>query len=470
MKKYRFLSLIIAALLWVMPLASVCAADAASSSQTDGCVSLQALKPLNGSEKLLDTAKAVILYELDSKTLVYAYQPDLTIDPSGMNKIMTALLALELKDPNDEVTAKSNPWDYAPAGSVSVELKKGETMKLIDLLYCMLVESANDAASVIAEYVGGNIETFVAMMNQKAMELGCRNTNFVNANGIKAEGQYTTARDLAVITEAALQNETFAEIFGTVTYTVPKTNKAEARDLRTSNNMMRPANKDYYDPRITGGRTGAVSTTDRSLICTAQDGGSRYLSVVMSASGSVTADPNIVDKYGSYEETKQLLDFGFSKFSVYNLMLDNHAMAQFDVVNGENKVSVCPNKTVRVSLPVDAALSDITYRCVENASIQAPVEKGQTLGYIEAWYHGICVAKYDLLAMHDVKTADKGISPLPLTYREPLQNETVKDISTWVLIAVLFGVAALLTVILVKRIRKDVERKHVRNALRGATK
>lgn len=471
MKTIRFLSLILAALLFVTPLIPVSATMDGVASQAEGCVSLLAQKPLDGSEKLLDTAKSVILYELDSNTLVYAYQPDLQVDPSGMNKIMTALLALELADLDTEITAKSNSWDYAPAGSVSAGVQKGETMKLIDLLYCMMVKSANDAASVIAEYVGyGSVETFVAMMNQKAMELGCKNTNFVNAHGIKADGQYSTARDLAIITEAALQNETFVELFSTVTYTVPKTNKSEARELRTSNNMMRPANKDYYDPRVTGGRTGASTTTERSLICTAEDKGSRYLSVVMCATGSVTDDPNVVATFGSYEETKKLLDHGFSGFSVFNLMRSDHAMAQFNVTNGENKVSVCPDQTVRVSLPNGVSLENISFRCTENAPIQAPVEKGQTLGYIEAWYNGICVAKYDLLAMHDVAAADDGIKSLPQTYQETPVDEIVKDVSVWVIIALLFGAAALLTVILVKRIRKAADRKAIRKALKGTTK
>ena len=470
MKKFRFLCFIFAVLLCVVAPVGVCAEGTASASQTNGCVSLMAQKPLNGSDKLLDTAKGVILYELESKTLVYAYQPDKQVDPSGMNKIMTALLALENADPQEEVTLMRNPWDYAPAGSVSAELKKGETMKLIDLIYCMMVGSANDAASVIAEHVGGNLETFVAMMNQKAMELGCKSTNFANAHGIKAEGQYSTARDLAIITEAALQNETFVEIFSTVKYTVPATNKAKVRELNTSNNMMRPANKDYFDERVTGGRTGALSTTDRSLICTAEANGSRYLSVVMSASGSVTDDPNIVDKFGSYEETKALLDYGFGKFSVFNLMLKDHAMAQFAVVDGENKVSVCPDQTVRVALPTGAVLSDITYRCVENGSIQAPIAKDQVLGYIEAWYNGICVAKYDLLAMHDVKTVADGISPLVPTYQAPPKNDTVKDLWVWLVIAGLFALAGLLMWVLIKRIQKSIERKRVRKALRGAAK
>lgn len=465
MKKLRVLCLLLALLMVVAVPVS-----AETEMLENGCVSLQAQKPLDGSEKKLDTAKAAILYELDSKTLVYAYQPDLRIDPSGMNKIMTALLALENADPEAVAVVSRKALDSVKVGSVSANLKRYEEMRIIDLLYCMMVKSANDAAAVIAEFVGGSQETFVAMMNQRALELGCKNTNFVNATGINAEGQYSTARDLAIITEAALQNETFVKLFSTVKYTVEKTNMSDPRELETSNNMMRPNIVDHYDSRVTGGKTGASTTTERSLICTAQEDGSRYLSVVMCATGSVTDDPNIVDKFGSYEETDALLDYGFGRFSVFNLMLKEHAVAQFSVVNGENQVSVCPDQAVRISLPKYALLEDVTYRCVEYAQIEAPVKMGQKLGYVEAWYDGLCVAKYDLFAMHDVQSVDEAIKALPLTYTEPQVEEIVQDITAWIIVAVLLAAAVLLVIVLIKRIRKSIERKRIRKALEGSSK
>lgn len=368
---------------------------------SNGCISLQAQKPLAGSEKLLESAKAVLLYELSSNTMVYSYNPDTHVDPSGMNKIMTALIALEKVDPQAVATVSRKALDSVPIGSVSAGLKRYEEIKIIDLLYCMMVSSANDAAAVIAEHVGGDQETFVAMMNQRAMELGCKNTNFSNATGISVQGQYSTARDLAVITQAALRNETFAKIFSTVNYTVAKTNKSDARELVTSNNMMRPANKDYFDARITGGKTGALSTVDRSLICTAQADGGQYLSVVMQASGTVTEDGLAAVTFGSFEETKKLLDFGYEKYGVFSLLRNDQVVERFHVSGCDSLVSVCASETLRVALPNEALLTDVEYRCVPNPELTAPIRKGQKVGTVQVWYNGICIGQSQLNAMHD---------------------------------------------------------------------
>ena len=174
MKKSSFLSLLIVTLLVFSMALPAYAQQGSAVDYSNGCISLQAQKPLAGSEKLLDSAKAVILYELGSNTMVYSYNPDTHVDPSGMNKIMTALLALEKSDPQAVATVSRKALDSVPIGSVSAGLKRYEEIKIIDLIYCMMVSSANDAAAVIAEHVGGDQETFVAMMNQRAMELGCK--------------------------------------------------------------------------------------------------------------------------------------------------------------------------------------------------------------------------------------------------------------------------------------------------------
>ena len=127
------------------------------------------------------------------------------------------------------------------------------------------------------------------------------NTFFANPTGITADGQYTTARELAIITEKALQNELFRTIFCTAEYTVPATNQSESRVIHTTNHLQSDATvKDQLDNRVTGGKTGAISTTDRSLICTAEMYGSYYLSIVMSAKGTVTADGLAAVTFGSF--------------------------------------------------------------------------------------------------------------------------------------------------------------------------
>ncbi len=427
---------------------------------TSGCSTLDAMRPLGGTDKLLDTTKAAILYELDSDTLVYAWKPDEKLDPSGMNKLMTALLALEQGDPAAVVTVTKSALDSVTIGSVSAGLKVGEEISLRDLLYCMMVGSANDAAAVIAEHIAGSQPDFVVAMNEKAASLGCRNTQFKNANGLSADGQYSTARDLAKITEAALENETFVELFSAVSYTVPATNKCEERKILTTNHMMsKETVRTQFDERVTGGKTGALSTTDRSFISTAEHSGKRYLSVVMSAQGTVTANGLSVKTYGSFEETKVLLDHGFQNYTLRQVLYANQVMEQFSVAGGENDVTVKPATDLTVALPVEAG--KITYKCSALDGITAPVQSGQAVGSVEVWMGDICVGQSDLVAMYNVYEPGTYSIPLMPSATEPGAAAWLK----WVVIGllVLLGMGAIAGLLLLAvRILRKPKKKHRR--------
>ena len=442
------------------------AEDGDSSPQvSSGSVGLDAQKPLGGSEKLLDTAKSAVLYEMTSDTLVYAWNPDLPIDPSGMNKLMTALLALELADPEETVTvSRTVVQSAALIGSVSAGLKVGEEIKLLDLLYCMMVGSANDAAVVIAEHIAATEEAFVELMNKRAAELGCQNTHFVNSNGLPQEGQYTTARDLAKITVAALENELFAQMFSAVNYTVPATNKvSKERYIVTTNYLMsKESVKTQYDSRVTGGKTGALSTTDRSLICTAENSGKQYLVVLMSAQGTVTADGLSVKTFGSFEETRALLDHGFKQYNVRQVLQADQVLGSFSVSGGENDVFAGLGEDLFSTLPVAVQPEDVTYRCVlTDSELSAPIEAGQVIGFAEVWYREICVGRSDLIAMHRVQSEGAHIQTI-LPSAEPEQDHTMRN---WLIFGglVLFALALIggIVVLVIQLVRKhQLERRH----------
>lgn len=433
-----------------------------SLAVSKGCVTLDAAVSLHDGVQLLDTAKAVILYELDSQTLIYAWNPDQRVDPSGMNKLMTALLALENGNPDTLVTVTRSALNSVAVGSVSAGLKSGEEITLRDLLYCMMVGSANDAAAVIAEHIGSSQEAFVGMMNQRALELGCENTCFMNANGLSHAEQYSTARDLAKITEAALKNEIFVELFNAVSYTVPATNKCEERKIVTTNYLTSQETvKNQFDSRVTGGKTGALSTTDRSLISTAQSNGRRYLSVVMSAQGTVTANGLSVKTFGSFEETRALLDFGFGNFSVRQVLGQEKILGQFSVNGGENDVVGCPAQNVLTAMPHEIAPEDITYKATVDTDLSAPVKKGQVIGKVEVWYKNICVGQCDMLAGHSVD--QPGVNNIPL--KPMAQEKDANALFTWLLIggvAILaLALAAGVTLLLMRTIRRSqVKRRH----------
>ncbi len=452
MKKIRLFCLILALLL-VIPL------PAAANSVAQGADTLDAMVPLVSQRPEGITAEAVILYELGTNTMVFGWQPDATLDPSGMNKIMTALLAIELGNPDTMVAVTRTALNSVAIGAMSAGLKVEEQISLRDLLYCMMVGSANDAAAVIAEHISGTQEGFVALMNQRAAELGCTNTVFMNANGLSCEGQYTTARDLAKITKAALEQPLFVELFRAVSYTVPATNLSEPRELKTTNYMMsKESVRTEFDERVTGGKTGALTTTDRSLICTAEQGEMRYLSVVMSAKGTVSG--HAVTNFGSFPETKKLLNMAFEKYSNRQLLYAGQVMEQFEVSGGRNDVVGCPSEDLYSTMPSEMTVRDVSYKYLPE-NLTAPLSKGDKIGTIQVWYRDNCVGQCDMLAMYGVD--QPGDSDLTLI---PTAEETAER--TWIIVLLIGGIALLVVVLgvvlglVIRRriILKKIARRH----------
>lgn len=433
----------------------------------DSCISLDAPGALAGNSQLLPTAQAVVLYAQDSDTMVYSWNPDLQLDPSGMNKIMTALLALETQKLDTMVTVTSTALNSVKIGAMSAGLKSGEILSLNDLLYLMMVGSANDAAAVIAESVSGSQAAFVALMNQRAQELGCTNTIFLNPTGLSADGQFSTARDLAKISAAALEIDEFVEIFSTIEYTVPATSVSPERKIVTTNYMMSDtAVRDQLDSRITGGKTGALTTTDRSLISTAEKDGQCYLAVVMSAKGTMTDDGTAVQTFGNFSETKLLLDHAFSQYAKHQLLNDSKVMAQFKINRGENDLAVASSQAVSALMPNDMKADLVTYRCIEVPGLTAPISKGDVVGSVELWYSGICVAQSDLVAMHDVKEKGTAAATVQLQAKEDNRSVNVGVVLLWCVIIIAVLISGIVLGLRVVHIRQYQNRQEARRRRR----
>lgn len=396
------------------------AEDDADPSVQNGCSSVDAAATLSTNEKRVETARAVILYELNSDTMVYAWNPDERIYPTSMVKMMTALVAIENADLTDEVTVTRAALDSVAIGSVSAGLKAGEVLTLQDLLYCMMVASANDASAVIAEYVGGSQETFIQMMNEKAAQLGCQGTSYSNVHGLHDAQTYTTARDLCRITEAALENEVFKTLFTTAVYTVPATNKSEERKITTTNYMLSGSgNKKYPDDRVTGGKTGATNQGGRCLVLTAEKNGMNILCVLMGAQPTVAEDGSL-SAFGSFEECKELLDYVFGNFQYRQVFFDGQSVAQYPVSNGASDVVTQPADSASTVLPVDVDLSALRWVYQQTSgTITAPVKQGTVLGTVQVWYGEKCLAQTKMVAMHDVSVKAAPIIP----QRPPNSND-----------------------------------------------
>lgn len=378
-------------------------------SVTNGSHSADALVPLLGTDRLVENVEAAVVYERESETLLYAWNPDASMDPASLVKIMTALIAVQQGSMDTAVTVTEEVLATVPFDAVSAELKAGEVLTLQDLVYCMMVGSANDAAAVIANHVLGSQDAFVKEMNRYAQELGCTGTNFVNVHGLYHEQQHITARDAARIVAEAMDNELFRTVFGALEYTVTASNLSEARELHTGNFLMSNSEVEiYYDSRATGGRTGVANDGTRCLATTAEANGLQLVCITMGSESVYADDGYTVKKFGGYKETSALLDAAANGHKRVHILYENQALRQCQVEGGDAAVTIGPKVSVATVLPDTVTSADLSYRYVDNTGgFTAPIEKGTHLSYLQIWYGNLCVAQAELLAMNDVavKTA-----------------------------------------------------------------
>ena len=380
-------------------------------SVQQGCHTVDAQTPLLGSVPFTKNAKSIILYECNSDTLMYAWNADEQLYPASFVKIMTGYIATEQGDLSELVTVRQDVLNTLPNDAVTANLQAGEVISLENLMYCMMVHSANDAAAVIADHISGSQEAFVAEMNAYAQRLGCTGTKFLNASGLHHEEQVTTARDTARILAAAMKNEGFARIFNTAFYTVPATNKSASRRLETVNHLIN--NQEYaiyYDERVTGGRTGVTDDGYRCIAAAAESDGLQMISVIMGTRSVFEEDgytPRIV---GGFLETSELLDMGFAGYKEAQILYDGQIVKQQAVTNGNCDVILGCNINVSTVLPYSVKLDDLIYRYNDvPGAFQAPIEKGSIISQVEIWYGSVCLGHADLYAMNDVDVKETAI-------------------------------------------------------------
>ena len=433
----------------------VSATGSASVGNTvNGCIGLDASEALLGDKKVTENVRAAFLYESNSKTLMYVQDADKAMYPASLVKIMTALIALENGKTSDMITVSETAISTVPFDAVSAKLQPGEELSLLDLLYCMIVGSANDAAAVIAEYIKGGQDAFVQEMNAYAVKLGCTGTTYVNAHGLHDENQVTTARDVARVLDAALKNETFREIFITKNYTVAATKHSAERYLKTGNSMVDDVNRLYYDSRVLGGRTGVTEDGRRCLASVAEANGMQLICVVMGTESVYQDDGVSAISIGGYQETTALLDAGFKGYKAAQILFANQALQQYKVSGGSNDVIVGPNASVSSVLPDNTTAASLSYR-MSVAPPTAPIEKGEKLGTVEIYSGTMCVAISDLFALNSVEVIGTTVR------QEVNKQESSPAITVLIVVGIANGCAAavLLSVRFYHRIRIVLVRK-----------
>lgn len=368
------------------------------------CHTLDAVTTYLGSTQITKNIGTAVVYEINSDTLMYALNADEKVYPSSLVKILTALIAVEKGDLQEQIIVSQDVLDTVPYYAASAELVADEQITLSDLLYCMMVGSANDAAAVIATHLSGTQENFVHEMNAYAQKLGCTGTQFVNVHGLHDDQQYSTARDLAKIVTSAVENEAFLEYFSAVHYEVPATNKSEKRELASGNFLMNPDNiQIYYDERAQGGRTGIAEDGLHCLATLAEQGSMRLVCIV-TGSESTFAENGTNLTYGSFKETSALLDSAFNGYHVVQVLHENQTLQQFEVLNGENDVVLGSSASAYSVLPADISVSELSYQFHNLSDMPvAPIEAGAVLSSVSVWYGSLCVGQANLVAMNNVR-------------------------------------------------------------------
>ncbi len=340
-------------------------------------------------------AKTAILIDRATGEILYEKNKDQQMFPASTTKIITAILALENSVLEDIVTIdQETPFIE---GS-KIFLIENEEITIEQLLYALLVESANDAADALAKYMSGTTEDFAILMNEKAKELGAVNTNFENPHGLPNDSHLTTAYDLAMIANYAMDNDTFRKIVQAEWYIIQPTNEQpEQRPLKNRNRLMWdrtaniPSEGQYIAPYYefaTGVKTGYTPEAGYCLVASAKYGNREVLAVVMKS------QPNIV-----FADSKKLLDYGLFSFGNKEVVKKDGAIETVSVIGGKEKnVNLIANDNLTVTIKNDVNIDTVEKQIVVKEEINAPLEKGETLGTISAIIDGRQVASVALVA------------------------------------------------------------------------
>lgn len=354
-------------------------------------------------------AKAALLVDANTGLPIYAKNEHEELYPASLTKIMTALLVFEAIEDgklsmDQMLTASSSALMGLADDGSTAGIQVGETMSVQNLLYCMLVVSANEACNILAEAVSGSVSAFVDAMNAKAKELGCENTHFVNPNGLHDPQHYTSAWDLYLITAAAMQYDGFMTICDTAHVVIPATNMSEERDYWTTNHLLSTWRViGYRDTRAHGIKTGSTDDAGHCLVSSAMHGSLHFISVIL---GAERVEEHGVGNIRSFSETSRMFDYGFDNFSYQTAILESEEIQEVPVELSEmDHVTVHPAQDTEVLMPKTLSPEDLERSVELQEVVEAPVAAGQKLGTLTLSYDGITYATVDLLASFDVEAS-----------------------------------------------------------------
>ncbi|OWZ83969.1 D-alanyl-D-alanine carboxypeptidase family protein [Natranaerobius trueperi] len=329
------------------------------------------------------SAKSVSLMDVSSGRILYEHNSDEILPMASITKVMTALVALEEGDLEDKVTASESASNVE--GS-SIYLSKGETLTLEEMLYGLMLESGNDAAHAIAEYVSGSVPDFAQKMTDKAHKIGAKNSKFKNPHGLPAENHYTTAHDMTIIAKTALNNEKLAEIVSTNEYTIPwpANDDVKRRYLNNDNKLLDKL--DISD----GVKTGWTDEAGRCLIFSASVDGKQIVGTLLNASNM-------------FQDAENLINYSFDNFKQKKLLQSGQLVRTVPVEGGRiSNISLIASRDIVKPLKEEESES-LSYNLKLPEQLKAPLDKHEVVGRIEIISQNDVIGEASLLTSRDVE-------------------------------------------------------------------
>ena len=420
---------------------------------------------------------AVYMVELTTDTLIHSRNANVRKYPASLTKIMTAILTLEnIPDLNQKIKFTADLQNYVYeinlmyGGGISTGgISLNEELTVEQLLYAIMLPSANEAAVMLAyEIGGGSLERFADMMNEKARELGCQNTHFVNSNGLFDPNHYSTAYDMYLITKYALQNEMFRKIASTPSYDTGPTNKHENLHWNHTNKMLVKGSGFYY-PEISGVKTGTLEEAGRCLITTAEKNGYEYLLVLLGAP-YLDEKGEVITPNQAFVLTAKFYDWVFDTYKAKTIVEKGDKVSSINDVrlakDGKDHLQLVSAQTFTAFMPSNIDVSNvrrIAYnlngeRIGENDYVNAPIEKGTKLGHLDLILYGSKLGSVDLIAADSIEESSLLITLDHI--RQMFQSFWFKFIFLFILLFVLMYV--ILSIMRMKRRKKYRRVSHKR--------
>ncbi|MDO8885321.1 D-alanyl-D-alanine carboxypeptidase family protein [Candidatus Oleimmundimicrobium sp.] len=340
-------------------------------------VSLSQPWPVLASVDPLQTsASSGLLMDAETGRVLWEKEPNIKRSVASTTKMMTGIVTIENASFDEIITISSLAADV---GEAEIYLSPGEKRSVEDLLYGVLLKSGNDAAAALAEHVGGSVEDFVKMMNEKANKLGTKNTHFMNPTGLEQDGHYSSAYDLALIARYCLQNEKFAEIVSTEKHTIPWPDNPYPRVLTNHNKLV--LEYDY----IKGVKTGYTKKAGYCLVALATKDGKKVISVVLNAPTSEDC----------YTDSKKILDYGLNEFEMRKIVRKGESVELIPLIVWKDRLNLVADKDfyllTKKEHPELIKIISVKYP-------KLPVSKGQKIGEIQIFDEQQELGKVSLLA------------------------------------------------------------------------